>query len=182
MERRKALIQFTAWGLNTAASLTLPFTTRANEEVAEESTSSSIIPLAKLEDLPDHPLEAAQTLVFQRSPIYYPEVSTNHPLRSAIQSEVETRLEHIAARYNFDPRQLKRIAWCESGFYPNSINWNYSVITQNQRDNPTGTWQFLKSTFFRFLGLNTDYRRDLDVETLVFIYAHRLSPREWSCR
>lgn len=184
MERRIAIATLLSLGLTAASK---PLITHAEEHTEEPETvqvfeQTSLIPFAHLADLPDSPLAAAQTLVLQRAPIYYPPIPYNHPLRSAIQAEVQVRLEDIADRYQEDPDQLKRIAWCESKYLPNSVNLNYKVQTAGRVDHPTGTWQYLESTFKRFLGIAVDYRRDLDVETLLFIHSYKLSPGEWSCR
>lgn len=177
MERRAAIATLLSLGLTVA---TTPRLIYAEEEIKEAETSppfeqTSLIPFSSLENLPDSPLEAAQKLVLERGPIYYPEAPIKHPLRSFIQAEVAVRIEDIALRYNEDPEKLKRIAWCESQHYPNSVRSGGRI------DNPSGTWQYLEGTFKRFLGIDVDYRRDLDVETLLFIYSYRLSPREWSC-
>lgn len=176
MERRKAIATLLSLGL--AAETNRKVAKAEEPEIIEVSEKTSLIPFARLEALPDSPLEAAQKLILQRPPIYYPE----YLLKSAIQTEVEARIQDIAYRYGEDPNKLKRIAWCESRYLPNSVNLGYGVRSTKGIDYPTGTWQYLLGTFTRFLRMDVDYRRDLDVETLLFVHSYRLSPGEWTCR
>ncbi len=189
MNRREAIATLSGLGLSTTTQL--PQIAHAQEIPIEEPLpfpeeivvappqpeQTSLIPFTELEKLPDNPLEAARYLVSTRPPILYPETQFGTPLMNHITSEVRVRLEHLAQRFQYNLNDLLRVGFCESRLYPNSINfsaWGY--------DKPSGTYQFKLQTFVGYLGIAADYRKDLDVEALLFMHAYRISPGEWECR
>lgn len=144
-----------------------------------EDSDSPFINFSPLESLPDDPLAAAHVLANSREPILYPEVPSGHPFRKLIAAQVRVRLADIAKRYGIDKTGLLRVSGCEATDYPNSVNYNF-----RGPDKPTGLWQFLNQTFRFYSGFacDADFRKDLDVSTLVYIYASGISPKEWACR
>ena len=73
-----------------------------------------------------------------------PVVSTPAPV---VNSSVQQMIIDASARYGVSSDYMLRIAFCESGYQGSVVNYNY---TAGDGTNPTGVFQFIRSTYTWF--------------------------------
>lgn len=103
------------------------------------------------------------------------------PKTTASSGSVEDMVRAAAVKYGINPDYLARVARCESGFNPNSINYNYYA----GGGHPSGVFQFIPSTWTRmsmqagFAGASV-FDAYSNVNVAAWAFANGRSG-EWSC-
>lgn len=98
------------------------------------------------------------------------------------EGDIQAYIVEQATAHGLDPQRMLRIAKCESGFNPGSVNRNYTA----GGGNPSGIYQYLPETWKRIGGRSGYEATDVfnwqqNVRVTMWAFANGYSG-EWACR
>jgi soluble lytic murein transglycosylase-like protein len=96
--------------------------------------------------------------------------------------EIQQYIVEQATAHGLDPQRMLRIAKCESGFNPGSVNYNYYA----GGGNPSGIYQYLPETWRRIGGRSGYEATDVfnwqqNVRVTMWAFANGYAG-EWACK